>query len=100
MTETIEFNESNFGICGDVIAWASFNCPYCNQYYSQSFLFQAEKGKSEYTGTCHYCRKELKIMMGSIQKNDELISSFELWDKEIMAEGNSVLQRFFGDGEQ
>ena len=98
--ESIEFNESNFGICRDVIAWASFDCPYCNKYYSNSFLFELEKGKSEYIGTCHFCRKELKILMESIQKNDALLRSFILWDKELMTEGNSVLDRFIGDDEQ
>lgn len=92
--KAIEFNGKNFGILSWQIGWCSIECPYCNLYHSQSFLFDLERDKSEYTGKCERCGEKAKILMGTKEQNNKLMDIFERNCKRFMADGNTTLGEF------
>lgn len=92
----IQFKLEDWGILTMGVVWTNIYCPYCKEYNSNSFLFDLEMNRTEYTGKCKHCHRELKIKI-SEKENNALFKGVEKRYREAIAGKNTPLTNFMGN---
>ena len=91
--EEIEFKPDDWGILTMGVVWTNLYCPYCHKYHSNSFLFDLEMDKTEYTGECQICHQKLKIKINK-DENNALFKAVEKRYRQVIAGKNTPLTNF------